>query len=259
MSLKPFDEAMLSKKSNLYVIITPDQARKLLDERNTHNRGKKEIKVAQYRKDMAAGKWHPEASDIKFDSNGVLLDGQNRLLACTMADVPFGTLIRTGLDPAAQDHMDTGAVRTMGDVFRMHGVTDYNNVAAAISLRARYESILNDGGTIMERRLPLTRQESLERLADHPQVEKFTSVATNVHGIAPAIARSVWLCGFSWAAEVDEQLSRRLAAAMLAGDVSAFPQTVAMMRYTMAVTGPTMQQRAVKLKNAGLRHWPAFA
>lgn len=256
--LKPFDEKWLERRGNFYTLVTPQTAAELMS-RNQHNRGIKQLKIDQYARDMAAGKWHPDASDLKFSAEGILLDGQNRLLACIQADVPFATLVRTGLDAEAQDHVDTGAVRTLADVFKMHGVSDPNNVAAAISLRARYQSIMDDGGTIMERRLPLTRQQALDELGRHPQFEKFATVASNVNNAAPGIQRSVWLCGYAWAAEVDEELSRRLAGSFIAADVATFPQIVPMMRYAMTVMTPAQQTRGYKVKNAGLRHLTAFA
>lgn len=256
--LKPFNVDMLDKTANVYVLITPTQAAELMT-LNTRNRRIKPLKIAQYAKDMANGNWHPQASSLAFSNEKVMLDGQNRLLACIQADVPFGTLLRTGLDPEAQTHMDSGAVRTMGDVFKMHGVSDFNNVAAACSLRTRYESIVEAGQTILEKRLPLTRQEALDYLAKHPQIEKFTTMSNSIYQVAPGIQRSVWIAGLSSAAESNEDLTRKVAAAFIAGDVSSYPPLVALMRYAMSTQTPKQQERAVKLKNAGLRHLTAVA
>lgn len=250
--LKPFDVNWLSKRGNFYALITPDVAAELIG-RNENNRSKKLLKVDQYAKDMRAGKWHPDASDIKFDVNGKLLDGQNRLLACIQADVPFPTLVRTGLDAEAQPHMDTGATRTIGDVFKMHKVPDFNNVAAAVSLRSRYESLVASGDSILERRLPLTRQESLDYLAEHPMIEKVIPLAYATYPVAPGIQRSVWLAGYSTFAEIDEPAARHMAAQFIAGDMEQ-QQLLALMRYAMRTQTPKQQERAVKLKNAGLRH-----
>lgn len=255
MELKPFDMAWLGKRTSVYALITPDIARQLL-ERNTLNRNKKSLKIQQYSHDMAAGQWHPDSSDLRFDNAGRLMDGQNRLYACIAADVPFATFVRTGLDPEAMPHIDTGASRSAGDVFKMHGVSDYNNVAAAVSLRAKYDSIVADGETIIERRVPLTRQEALDWLAQHPMVEKFSNIANSVYQVAPGVQRSVWIAGFSAAAEVDEELARRTAGQFIAGDLVG--PLGALMRYAAGTQTPKQQERAVKLKNAGLRHFTAF-
>jgi hypothetical protein len=227
--------------------------------RNANNRRIKQLKIDQYARDMAAGKWNPDSSDISFDVDGKLANGQNRLLACIQADVPFPTLVRTGIDPAAVDNMDAGAVRTFGDVLKMHAAADPNNAAAAISLRARYESIAEQGGTLIERRLPLTRQEVIDYLTAHPQIEKMLTVAKSMYQTAPSIQRSVWVAGMSMAAEHDEDDARRFAGAFLAGDTKgAGDPIMALMRYAMSLQTPAQQTRAVKLKNAGLRHLLAF-
>jgi hypothetical protein len=254
--LKPFRMEWLDgRRGNFYAIITPTVAVDLLA-RNTHNRAKKQLRIDAYAKAMLAGRWNPDSSDIKFDVNGVLIDGQNRLVACIQADVPFPTLVRTGLDPESFKNVDTGAGRSIGDVFRIAGVSDYHNVAAAVSLRARYEALVNAGQTILEKRLPLDRDEATAYLAEHPMVQEMSLPGMALYRIAPGIQRSVWIAGLSMFAEVDEAETRRLAGQFIAGEP--VPQLVSLMRYAMATQTPKQQERAVKLKNAGLRHLTAF-
>lgn len=257
--LKPFDKKWLDRRGNFYALITPAMAAELMT-RNTNNRGIKKLKISQYAHDMAAGKWNADASDIKFAKDGTLIDGQNRLLACIQADAPFPTLVRTGLDPEAFAHIDIGAMRTIGDVFKHNGVTDYFVVASAVSLRARYESIVEAGQTILEKRLPLTRQEAMDYLTEHPSVREFASFGRSMAQVAPSIQRAVWVSGVSMFAEKDEDLTRRVAGAFVAGDAQSFPQLIPLMRYAMAVTGPKAQHdyRAVKVRNPGLRHLTAL-
>lgn len=258
VELKPFDHKWLERRGNFYTLVTPPVAAELMS-RNTNNRGIKKHKITQYAKDMADGAWNPDASDVKFDKDGYLIDGQNRLLACIQADVPFPTLVRTGLDPDAFNYIDTGAVRTTGDVFKRAGVTDYFAVASAVSLRARYESILEAGQSVIEKRLPLTRHEALVYFTEHPQMEKFANLGRSMYGTAPGITRAVWIAGLSMFAEKDEEQTRRFAAQFIAGE--AVPQLVALMRYAMQAT----PQAGVKYRNSGLRHltaviktWNAF-
>jgi len=255
IDLKPFDETWLQRRGNFYALITPEKAAELMT-RNENNRSIKQLKIDQYAKDMADGAWNPDASDIKFDKNGKLLDGQNRLLACIQADVPFPTLVRTGLDPEAFNFIDTGAVRTTGDVFKRAGVNDYFVVASAVSLRARYESILATGHSIIERRLPLTRHQALEYLSEHPQLEKFASLGRSMAAQAPGIQRAVFLSGLSMFAEKDEDATRRFAAQFIAEEP--VPQLVALLRYAMNTSPSAVQQRTMKYKNAGLRHLTAI-
>lgn len=252
--LKPFDDLWLQRRGNFLAVISPDKAAELMA-RNENNRSIKQIKIDQYARDMMDGAWNPDASDIKFDRDGKLIDGQNRLLACIQSDTPFPTLVRTGLDPVAFNFIDTGAVRTTGDVFKRAGVNDYNVVASAVSLRTRYESILAAGQTLVEKRLPLTRHQALEYLSEHPQVEKFAGLGRSMGSTAPGIQRAVWLSSLSMFAERDEDATRRFAAQFIAGEP--VPQLVALMRYAMSTSPSAVRANAMRYKNPGLRHLTA--
>lgn len=257
--LKSFDEKWLDRRGNFYALITPDQAADLIATRNTHNRRTKRLNITKYARDMAAGHWDPDASDIKFDRDGNLLDGQNRLLACIEADVPFPTLVRTGLNPAAQAHMDTGTTRTVADVYRLHGITaDPNNVAAAASLRARYDDMLESGNPVrVVPRKALTRAEALDFIDEHPKLGEMVALARSMYDSAPGIQRSVWLAGIATAAEIDEVEARRFAADFMAGNPE--PGITALLRYVAQTLTPAQQARGYKMKNPGVRHLLAFA
>lgn len=251
-SLKPFDKRWLDKRGGYYTLITPEVAAELMS-RNTNNRAIKKQKISQYAKDMEDGAWNADASELKFDRDGNLIDGQNRLMAAIQADVPFPTYVRTGLDPVAFNYIDTGAVRTTGDVFKRHGVTDYHAVASAVSLRARYEAVLAAGQTILEKRLPLTRHQALEYYQEHPSMELMTPLGRSIYTQAPSITRAVWIAGLSMMAEKDEDAARRFGASFIAGEP--VPQLLALMRYAMSMTPAG---NGLRYRNAGLRHLTAL-
>lgn len=240
--LKPFDKRWLERRGNFYALITPEVAAELLT-RNTNNRRTKPRKIAAFSRDMAAGKWSQDASDIKFDREGALLDGQNRLLSCIEADAPFPTLVRTGLDPAARDHVDTGAARTTGDAFRMHQVLDANVMAAAVSLRRRYEALLASDASIARSYQiapPPTHHESLAYLAEHPMLEKMANAGRALHQMAPGITRSVWVAFTSMIGEADEDAGRRFSSMLLTGDTDVTGAQLALMRYLASAQSPKM-------------------
>lgn len=251
-TLKPFDKKWLDRRGGYYTLVTPDVAAELMS-RNTNNRAIKKQKISQYARDMEDGAWNPDASELKFDRDGNLIDGQNRLLAAIQADVPFPTYVRTGLDPVAFNYIDTGAVRTTGDVFKRAGVTDYHAVASAVSLRARYESVLEDGQTIIDRRLPLTRHQALEYYQEHPAIEMMTPLGRSIYTHAPGITRAVWIAGLSMMAEREQEAARRFGAQFIAGEP--VPQLLALMRYAMA---SIPAGNGLKYRNAGLRHLTAL-
>jgi hypothetical protein len=118
--------------------LTPRIAEQLL-ERNRHNRSVSSSRVRQYAADMRAGHWAFNGEAIKVDADGQVLDGQHRLLAVIEADCSVDTLLITGLPPAAQETMDQGRARTLGDVLKLRGEADYFNLAAAVRVVCLYE------------------------------------------------------------------------------------------------------------------------
>lgn len=113
--------------------ITPTIAAELLAA-NKVNRNKKPKYIGKYVKDMRAGNWLLTGEAIKISTDGDIIDGQNRLLACTIADTSFRALVVRNVDPAAQAVMDSGAPRTAFDTLTMLGVPDAHRVAAAARL-----------------------------------------------------------------------------------------------------------------------------
>lgn len=71
--------------------------------------------VAAYARDMKAGNWSLNGETVKRASNGTIPDGQHRLYACMQAEVPFRSLVVTGVEPEAQDTIDTGSRRKLSD------------------------------------------------------------------------------------------------------------------------------------------------
>jgi hypothetical protein len=100
--------------------VTPELAEKWLQS-NTHNRHARPEKVYGYARDMESGKWRENGEAIKFAEDGTLLDGQHRLMAITLAQVPLRMLVVTGLERQTQETMDAGAKRTLADILLLRG------------------------------------------------------------------------------------------------------------------------------------------
>lgn len=110
-------------------VITPDMARELLSY-NTHNRRSRSRVVSAYAADMIAGTWRWNGESIKFGKDGVLLDGQHRLLAVIEADVPVSMLVIRGLEADTQETIDGGAKRKFSDLLQLRGETNFTSLAA---------------------------------------------------------------------------------------------------------------------------------
>ena len=115
--------------------LSPEEAELFL-ELNVRNRRPRNSTSQQYAADMKAGRWKYAAETIKFGEDGILQDGQHRLLALASLKasdpaIKVLFLIATGLSADAQGVMDQGIRRSAGDNLGLQGVTSPNDVAAA--------------------------------------------------------------------------------------------------------------------------------
>lgn len=100
---------------------------------NTSNRAIKKSVVECYKTDIADGRWFVTNQGIGVDCNGVLVDGQHRLIAIReLGYPPVKLLIITGLDPRVREVVDQHAKRNTRDVWRMFMDLDVANIAPAV-------------------------------------------------------------------------------------------------------------------------------
>jgi len=103
----------------------------------TRNRDISYTTCRRYANDMASGRWTFDASPIRFDNNGHLIDGQHRMTALASlgdSDVAIPLLVITGLTAESQMVMDQGRARTTGQQLSMRGIKSANVVAAGVRL-----------------------------------------------------------------------------------------------------------------------------
>lgn len=98
--------------------ITPQLAKLWLED-NKNFREPKRKNIAKMVQDMKAGKWELNGETIKWDTDGNLVDGQNRLMACIEADVPFKSVV--AYDVESDLNIDCGTQRRLADYLRYHG------------------------------------------------------------------------------------------------------------------------------------------
>jgi hypothetical protein len=114
------------------VTITPAMAKEFLKS-NTNNRSLKEKRIRNYAKDMLEDKWICDTGEtIKFLSNGLLADGQNRLHAIIKANIPVKMQVAFGLDEQVFKVIDTGCSRNAIDIFRFDKIKYYSIAPSVI-------------------------------------------------------------------------------------------------------------------------------
>lgn len=126
-----------------YEIVTPDIAEEYLLH-NTHNRRKKENQVQRICDAIERGEWVFNGEAISFDTEGVLVDGQNRLNAIVLAgqrakqfgwpEPAIDTLVVRGLSKSAQNTIDDVSKRSVADALTLAGIPDPMHLGATLNL-----------------------------------------------------------------------------------------------------------------------------
>lgn len=111
--------------------ITPEVAEDMMGH-NLNNRNLREGIVYRTAEAIERGEWEVNGDTIKFDRDGVLLDGQHRLAACVLCGIPIKTWVIRGLEGKARDSVDTGISRSNGDILGLSGYTAASHLAACL-------------------------------------------------------------------------------------------------------------------------------
>lgn len=99
--------------------ITPAIAKRILDTQNMNNRHISMKDAYKYAKIMKEGRWKL-GEPIMFDEDGILRDGQHRLKAVIVANMPIEFVVEKGLDREIINDLNTGRATTLknkGEIF----------------------------------------------------------------------------------------------------------------------------------------------
>ena len=122
----------MSDRKYVETIVTPEMARNLL-KANKMNRILRGGRVEQYAKDMRNGNWQFNGEGIMFHKDGTLANGQHRLSAVVMADVPVEMLFVYGVENDVT-LFDRGLPRKTIDTLRMEGFDKKINNPVFVSM-----------------------------------------------------------------------------------------------------------------------------
>lgn len=148
--------------------ITPAKAEKYLG-KNTKNRSVKQAKVKQFAADMAGNRWQETGDSIKISPDGLLLDGQHRLLAIIESGQALKMVVVHGVQESAQLVIDTGTKRTFADYLKIQGYSNAHNLAAAIGFGYKYDYFLSRGQSSYAQ--GISHQDLLKWFERNPGVE----------------------------------------------------------------------------------------
>ncbi len=119
--------------------ITPELARRTLEKSTQLNRKINKRVVYRYAEDIKRDAWRLNGETIIFDADGNLLNGHHRLTAVVLAGKPIRSFVAHDVDRTAYTTIDTGRIRSAGDVFSMADIPNANTVSAALRLVCAYD------------------------------------------------------------------------------------------------------------------------
>lgn len=115
--------------------ITPEEAKEILKNHNSKNYRKRKPNVINlYTKEITEGRWMFNGDTIRFDSNGELIDGQNRLEAIVKSNIPLEFIVVEGLDPECSQTIDIGYKRSAEDYLKKFASMYENGATAVVKL-----------------------------------------------------------------------------------------------------------------------------
>jgi len=111
----------MNKFNTKTISLTPELAQELLTQ-NKSNRPVRPRRVDELVKIIEQGKWKHTHQGIAIDSNGILQDGQHRLLAVVKSGITITIELSTDCYPDSFDSIDTGSVRSRTDALTLVGI-----------------------------------------------------------------------------------------------------------------------------------------
>lgn len=143
---------------------------------NVVNRKPCKGQIEYYARMMGNGTWLLNGESIVFDNKGNLSDGQHRLMACIMANVPFQSVVVRNVDCEAFTTFDQGKARSAGDCFSIKGIPNSTNVSAAIRkfiIMNRYNVHSLDSTRQSNNGEGISKVSSQEHLSEYEQRAEF--------------------------------------------------------------------------------------
>lgn len=147
------------------------------------NRPVKPSAIEEFSGIMKDDDWALNGETIKFNIEGLMFDGRNRLTACVRSGKPFRSLVIYGLSINAMDTVDIGIVRSASDILGMNRIP-YSNITAAAG---RWCLTITDP-TIQKYR---TRSRVIQFCLSHRELTRSSSLSYNALGPSQSLVAAM--------------------------------------------------------------------
>ena len=177
-----------SQVSTTRELITPEVAHLYLQS-NTANRPLSESNIRLLAAAIRRGEWQLTHQGIAFDQDGVLLDGQHRLLAVVESGVAVEMMVTRGLSSESFAAMDINRRRTAGQAVTMLGGALAGKNGNLQAATARLWHCWVNGLPVKGAASLVTPMQILEILEAHPRMRRSIDFAKSHSGkmdMAPA-------------------------------------------------------------------------
>jgi hypothetical protein len=118
------------------ILMSPERADQLLENNHPKNRRPKPNKIAAMEDDIENGDWRLTPEPMIVSDEGILLDGQNRAMACRNTGIAIPVFFCTGAPEDVMLSVNIGASRNVADVARIMG-KDVKNISGVVSVSRR--------------------------------------------------------------------------------------------------------------------------
>ena len=170
----PDTEAFLTVR-----IMVDSNTSDLIVSHNTYNRPIKQTLVDSYAKELERGEWAMNGEVLIVSTEGIILDGQHRLLAIFQASIENEHIVqpldfRFGVSKGVAHTIDIGAVKStgchLGMVYKDRGIKNATSVAAMLAYLYRYE-LHEESGLFANAKKPSTTR-AIEMYDEYEDVIK---------------------------------------------------------------------------------------
>jgi len=156
--------------------ITPEWAKKILNEKNTGNRTMRRLHVDSLAKEISKGRWKVTGDTICLYGDR-LIDGQHRLAAVVQSGIAIQAFVIDGLPSDVFDTKDIGKRRSAADTLGVRGEQNACRLAASLVMIDKYMT------SRVDKSVTYSNTEIEELLEKYPEVRSSLQITYGNKGL----------------------------------------------------------------------------